>query len=158
MKRQWVTRKNPTGNRPPGIRNGNAALGVGAQNGEIKGVEKTARQKLYHTGKDEQAGSVDRVVEADRLFFARHLGRTCRVRIASAAEIAEFGASVLPFGLRWFVVVRQVQPGARLRVLFPSQADDETDVTEARCVAIYEAVRGVGCECLAAFVRGEALS
>ncbi|CAA2104968.1 hypothetical protein MBUL_02960 [Methylobacterium bullatum] len=84
---------------------------------------------------------VDRVIEGDRRFFRRYPDRSFRVRIASQDEIAEFRAGDLADGLRWFVVIRQViREHVRLRLLFPCYRDAETDVSEARCAAIYAAV------------------
>ena len=141
MKRHRVTGRSPTGNRPGGPGNGNAVAGVGARNGEYKKEAAKLQGGYYpHPVSDETLAVVAQAVEGDRRFFSRHLGRTMRIRIASAAEVIQFGAPPPPFGLRYFLLVRQVKPGKRLRLPFICYRDAETDVSEARCAAIYEAV------------------
>jgi hypothetical protein len=67
---------------------------------------------------------LDAIVSDDRAFFATNLGRQHRVRYASQAEIAEGMAGRLEgkfFPL--FIIVRQIEPGLRLRVLVALDRD-----------------------------------
>lgn len=78
---------------------------------------------------------IDRVTAADRKFFERHPDRSHRLRLAAEAEaeIAQLGAEeTLPAGIRWFVAVRQVAPGMRLRAF-----GAETDADEATCAEVF---------------------
>ena len=83
----------------------------------------------------------DRTTDADRRFFARHADRSHRVRTAAAAEVddkAGLGALVdCPAGLKWFVVVRQLAPGFRMRLFFRDAAGRETDLSEAAAASIW---------------------
>jgi hypothetical protein len=89
------------------------------------------------------AERVDRVSQADRRFFERFPHRKHRVRLASQAEIGQNeilqGETVwLPPGYRWFTVVRNVAPGARLRLFVRYLEDAETDLDEATAREIFE--------------------
>ena len=89
--------------------------------------------------------SVDRVTEADARFFARFPERRHRVRLAAAAEIAQNAVlapdedlTPLP-GSRWIVMVKQVQPGVRLRAFAQATGVDEFDVGEGEAKDLYDA-------------------
>ena len=89
------------------------------------------------------AERVDRVSQADRRFFERFPHRKHRVRLASQAEIGQNeilqgGTVWLPPGYRWFTVVRNVAPGARLRLFVRYLEDAETDLDEATAREIFE--------------------
>jgi hypothetical protein len=85
------------------------------------------------------------VTEADRRFFKRHPGRSHRIRHTSMAELAQAErvdhALDAPFpGFRWFTVIRQVTPGARVRVYVQAPELCETDVPEEMAAQIYREV------------------
>ena len=89
------------------------------------------------------AERVDRVSQADRRFFERFPHRKHRVRLASQAEIGQNEILQdetvwLPPGYRWFTVVRNVAPGARLRLFVRYLEDAETDLDEATAREIFE--------------------
>jgi hypothetical protein len=90
------------------------------------------------------ADRVDRVTQADRLFFERRPDRKHRVRLASRAELEQYEllegrpASPTP-GCRGFTVVRNIAPGARLRLYAYGLEGAETDLSESMAAAIYEA-------------------
>ncbi|MET4794676.1 hypothetical protein ABIF64_006854 [Bradyrhizobium japonicum] len=90
------------------------------------------------------AERVDRVTQADRLFFERRPDRRHRVRLASQAELEqcelmEGRPTSPPPGCRVFTIVRNIAPGARLRLYTYGLEDAETDLSEAVALAIYEA-------------------
>ncbi len=87
------------------------------------------------------------VTEGDRRFFERHPGRSHRIRHTSMAELAQAEridhALDTPFpGFRWFTVIRQVTPGARVRVYVQAPELCETDVPEEMAASIYREVEG----------------
>ena len=90
---------------------------------------------------------VDCITEADARFFDRFPGRAHRARIASIAELdqnalmsGETDKAPEP-GRRWFVVVRQIAPGVRLRLFSESAADADVDcMTEAEARDVFEFV------------------
>jgi hypothetical protein len=92
------------------------------------------------------ADCVERMTQADRLFFERFPTRQHRVRLASQAEIEERaileGLPPIPDGSRFFVVVRQVASCIRMRALVVAPEDNETDIPEAQCRAIFQQVAG----------------
>ena len=90
------------------------------------------------------AEKVDRVTRADAKFFERFPHRRHRVRLASDAEIDQQeileGEPVwMPQGCRIFAVVRNIAPGARLRLYIRGLEGSETDLDEATARAIFEA-------------------
>jgi hypothetical protein len=90
---------------------------------------------------------VEQITEADRLFFfERFPARQHRVRLASQAEIEERrileDLPPIPDGLRFFVVVRQIAPCIRMRALVVAPEDNETDMPESQCRAIFQQVAG----------------
>lgn len=78
------------------------------------------------------------------MFFRRYPGRSHRVRLAAAAEVEEnasLGAHVeYSASVRWFVVVRQLSPGFRMRLFFRDAAGRETDLSEAAAAAIWASI------------------
>jgi hypothetical protein len=90
------------------------------------------------------ADRVDRVTRADRLLFERRPDRRHRIRLASQAEIEQHaildGPLEISPGHVSFVVVRNVRPGARLRVFTPNVENGETDLSEAACRAVFESL------------------
>jgi hypothetical protein len=91
------------------------------------------------------ADQVDRITQGDRRFFERFPHRQHRVRLASAAELQQHeqleGAPLgIPPGYRVFVVIRNVFPGARMRLFLPAPEGRNTDVSEATARAIFETV------------------
>lgn len=90
------------------------------------------------------ADRVDRVTQADRLFFERRPDRKHRVRLASQAELEQCELmeglpTAPPPGCRVFTIVRNIAPGARLRLYAYGLEGAETDLSEATALAIYEA-------------------
>jgi hypothetical protein len=86
---------------------------------------------------------VDRVTQADRLFFERRPDRKHRVRLASQAEIGqqeilEGKPLFMPPGCHIFTVVRNIAPGVRLRLFTYGLEHSETDLSEATTRAIFE--------------------
>jgi hypothetical protein len=87
---------------------------------------------------------VDRVTQADRLFFERHPDRQHRVRLASRVEIGQqelLKGAVLwvPPDCRLFAIVRNIAPGVRLRLFTAAPEESETDLSEAIASAAFEA-------------------
>lgn len=87
------------------------------------------------------------VTEGDRRFFERHTDRSHRIRHTSQAEMDLKGRSGSTFdppipGFRWFTVIRQVAPGARVRVYVQAPELCETDVPEAVAARIYAEAEG----------------
>src|SRR5262245_36742606 len=86
--------------------------------------------------------------QADRQFFDKHSRRLHRVRLAHAAEIAQnetvFNqAAALPEGNAWYVAVRRVAKGVRLRAIFSAPIGRETSsLTEKQAAQIYEVTSG----------------
>lgn len=94
------------------------------------------------------SNEVDRTIEGDRRFFERHASRSYRIRLASSAEMVSLAqlepVRELDLGDRWFVAVRQVAPGMRLRAYFTGPAENETDAPEEWCRWFYERVKPPG--------------
>jgi hypothetical protein len=91
------------------------------------------------------ANKVDRVTQADRRFFERRPDRQHRVRLAGLAEIEQQALlegkplKIRP-GFRLYAIVRNVAPGARLRLFLPAPEGRETDLSEAVARVIFETV------------------
>lgn len=92
------------------------------------------------------ADRVEQMTQADRRFFERFPTRQHRVRLASQAEIDERRIleelPPIPDGLRFFIVVRQVASCIRMRALVVAPEDNETDIPEAQCRAIFQQAAG----------------
>ncbi len=88
------------------------------------------------------ADRVDRVTNADRLFFERRPDRMHRVRLASQAEIGQNeileGPHEAPPGCRIFTIVRNIAPGVRQRLFVFALEGSETDLSEATARAAFE--------------------
>jgi hypothetical protein len=100
-------------------------------------LNRTQRRQLQKL-----ADRVDRVTQADRLFFERFPYRIHRVRLASPAEIEqqellEGAALWAPPPCRIFAVVRNIAPGVRLRLMVRGVEGAETDLTEEMASAIF---------------------
>jgi hypothetical protein len=89
------------------------------------------------------ADRVDRVTQADRLFFERFPHRRHRVRLASKVEIEQQelleGVSIWsPPPCRIFAVVRNIAPGVRFHLMVRGVEGAETDLSEKIAAAIFE--------------------
>ena len=87
---------------------------------------------------------VDRVTQADALFFERFPHRKHRIRISGQAEIRQNeildGKPWVPLaGFKFFTLVRNIAPGVRMRLYVPAPEACETDVDEATARAVFEA-------------------
>ena len=90
------------------------------------------------------SASVDRVTEADRLFFERLPHRQHRVRLTSLAEIArqeliDGQPMTIPPGFRWFTAVHNIAPGFRLYLFVPN-LEGAVGLDEATAPVIFQAV------------------
>ena len=86
----------------------------------------------------------DRMSQADRLYFERRPDRQHRVRPSHPAEIRRREIIrgkplTLPPGLRWFTVVKNVFPGARLHLCVGRLEGAETDLSEPAARQVWEA-------------------
>jgi hypothetical protein len=126
--------------------------------GEIK-LNRNQRRQMKKL-----APHIDRITEADRVFFEQHPNRWHRIRFASEVEIAQYEIAsgevmTLPPGFRHFVIVRKITPGHRLRLFVTNAEDAGTDVPEDLAVAIFDNVaspyvREVEAELRAALSKG----
>lgn len=104
-----------------------------------RGMPRAARRRLARL-----ADEVDRTLEGDRRFFERHPSRHYRLRIASNSEVISMEMAQGPDhprlwpGWRWYVLIKQVQPGARLRLFVHNLEGEETDIPEAALAVIYD--------------------
>jgi hypothetical protein len=90
------------------------------------------------------AERVDRVTNADRLFFERRPERQHRVRLASEAEIGQNEMltgepTYMPPDCRVYTIVKNIAPGIRQRLFTFGLEGSETDLAESMARAIYEA-------------------
>jgi hypothetical protein len=87
-------------------------------------------------------------IQSDRLFFERRPDRTHRIRLASKAEVETMvllkPSRRAPSGLRWYVALRQVKPGVRLRVFTLGYEGADTDVSEEVAAYVYGQASGEG--------------
>jgi hypothetical protein len=91
------------------------------------------------------APHVDRITQADHVFFEQHPDRKHRVRLASEVEIAQSEimsgeVMTLPPGHRLFVIVRNVAPGYRVRLFVTNAKNAGADVPEDLAVVIFDNV------------------
>jgi hypothetical protein len=89
------------------------------------------------------ADAVDRVTQADRRFFERFPDRRHRVRLASQAEILQYGIVLgvyptAPHGFEHYVAVKNLTPGCRMRVPFTGPAGNDTDISEREAAWLYD--------------------
>jgi hypothetical protein len=88
---------------------------------------------------------VDRALETDRRYFAKHTGRSYRLRPASPSEVEVLRVlsgphvTALPGHLAWFTAVRQIAPGVRVRAWAAIVPFGGHDPPEAVCRAFYDA-------------------
>jgi hypothetical protein len=91
------------------------------------------------------APHVDRITQADRVFFEQHPERKHRVRFASEVEIVQneiLSGELMatPLGHRHFVIVRNVAPGRRLPLFVTNSEDAGIDVPEDLAHALFDTV------------------
>ena len=88
------------------------------------------------------ADKVNRITQADRMYFERFPHRQHRVRLAGQAEVEQHDivddGPPLQDGYRLYVAVRNVAPGARLRQFLVAPEGRETDLSEATARVIFE--------------------
>ncbi len=94
---------------------------------------------------DKHQPAVDRVTAADAAFFQRFPERRHRVRLAASAEVAQ-NAVMAPeedltplLGTRWIVLVKQLEPGVRLRAFAQATGADDFDLSEDEARDLYDA-------------------
>jgi hypothetical protein len=87
---------------------------------------------------------VERVTDTDRVFFEQHPNRKHRLRLASIEiaqnEILSGEVKILRPGMHHLAIVRNVVPGARLRVLVTNARHATTDLSEDLLAALFDAV------------------
>jgi hypothetical protein len=124
--------------------------GIGSRQGQFAPEQ---RERLERFGAE-----VDRVTQADRRFFERFPWRSHRVRLASRAECEQLevlcGHRVLSPDSRWYIAIRNVAPGLRIRIYIVGLADNETDLSEMEAALIYEAHVGERGRQIEAIMRG----
>ena len=86
---------------------------------------------------------IDRIVEADRLFFERFPDRQYRVRLTSRAEIdrqelIDGRPMTIPPGCRMFTVIRNIAPGFRLCLFIPNLEGAEHRPGRGRGARVFE--------------------
>ncbi len=87
---------------------------------------------------------LDTLLNADRNFFERRPDRSYRIRRCFRPEI-EINGLISPEmrelepGMAWFTLVRQVAPGARMRIFIRGPRDAETDLPEAAVADLWNA-------------------
>jgi hypothetical protein len=88
---------------------------------------------------------VDKVTQADACFFDRFSHRQHRVRVAARAEIEQdalLGALPdIPHAFSYFMAVKNIAPGVRVRLLIIGLEGSDTDISEESARAIYEMAR-----------------
>lgn len=88
--------------------------------------------------------AVQRVVDADARFFERRPWRSHRVRHAAQAELKLNAASLgleeieTEPGQRWFVAVKQIEPGVRTRLFVQNAVHADPDMDEHEAAAVYD--------------------
>jgi hypothetical protein len=92
---------------------------------------------------DKLAPHVDRITEADRVYFEQHPVRRHRLRHASEVEIAQKEiltgeVETLPAGCRHFVIVRKIAPRQQMRLFMMGVEDAETDLEEADAHGLFD--------------------
>jgi hypothetical protein len=96
---------------------------------------------------------VDKVTQADARFFERFPHRQHRVRLAARAENEQdavlSGASLhLPREFFYFMAVKNIAPGVRVRLRIIGLEGSDTDLSEESARAIYEMARTPEAEAL----------
>jgi hypothetical protein len=91
------------------------------------------------------ASRIDKVTQADARFFERFPHRQHRIRVAARAEIEQdalLGALPdIPHDFSYFMAIKNVTPGARMRLLIIGLEGSDTDISEESARAIYETAR-----------------
>lgn len=93
------------------------------------------------------AARVDKITDADRKFFERFPDRQHRLRVAGRAEIEQDALLAgkwprrLPPELNHYVVVKNVAPGARLRITVVGDEGWDIDVSEQEARGRFEDAR-----------------
>jgi hypothetical protein len=87
--------------------------------------------------------AVDRAIDSDRRFFARHAGRSYRLRPAFPPEVGVLavldGRKIeLPDDWLWFTAVRQFAPGVRVRAFAAMARLGGDDPPEPLCKALFD--------------------
>lgn len=104
----------------------------------------TSRVRKRHLAAVQQR--VDKITLGDAMFFKRFPYRSHRVRLASTAELEQNTlvtgvADPTPAaGHRYFVAVRQVAPGFRLRLFAESFDDADVDMSESEAKQVFDFV------------------
>jgi hypothetical protein len=113
--------------------------------GIVQGGEHLSRAQRRQMKK--LAARVNKITDADRKFFDRFPHRQYRVRLAGAAEV-EYGALLagesprrLPPDLNHYAIVKNVAPGARLRMVVVGNEGWDTDLSEQQARERFEAGR-----------------
>jgi len=92
---------------------------------------------------EELTPAVDRALDADRRFFGRHASRSYRLRPAFPPEVEllavlnEPKQFDLPPNWIWFVAVRQLLPGVRVRAFGAMAPRGGDDPPETECRAFF---------------------
>jgi hypothetical protein len=107
----------------------------------LQGGEHLSRAKRHQMKK--LATGVNKITDADRKFFERFPHRQYRVRLAARAEIKQDtllnGASPhLPREFFYFMAVKKIAPGVRVRLRIIGLEGSDTDLSEESARAIYE--------------------
>ena len=92
---------------------------------------------------------VDLILEADARFFDRHRDRNHRLRLAGQAEVEilqEIHATEfrIPPGERLYCVVRQIEPGTRMRNYVPNERELDTDIPEDQAAWLFDHLSPAG--------------
>jgi hypothetical protein len=89
------------------------------------------------------APAIDAASEDDRLWFEAHPHRQYRIRPYRPGEgPPDYQTPEPRLGWRWFVVVRQLRPGVRMRLSF--QAEGQPATGEHAASRMFELVLGGG--------------
>jgi hypothetical protein len=103
------------------------------------GLSRQTKRRIKRLGDE-----LDVLLGADRNFFERRPDRSYRIRRCFRQEI-EINQLMSPEmrkplpGLTWFTLVRQIAPGARLRIFIQGPPDAETDLPEAAVEELWNA-------------------
>ena len=92
------------------------------------------------------AAQIDKVTQADARFFERFPHRQHRIRLTARAEIEQNALMTgedphIPREFSYFMAVKRVAPGVRVRLQIIGLEGSDTDISEESARAIYEAAR-----------------
>jgi hypothetical protein len=111
----------------------------------LRGGEHLSREQRRQLKKI--AARVDQITDADRKFFEHFPLREHRVRLAGRAEI-QYGALLagesprrLPPELYYYAIIKNVAPGARLRVIVIGDEGWDTQLSKQEARERFEAAR-----------------